>query len=133
MKRITTLFLTLFTFIVFSFAFTACKSPVTTDGDFVVIKAEKVEENTTLLQYMNALQEKGELSFTVENGMLTSIGDKKNTTKSYWMLYTSHSEFASEEWGVVDYQETTYASATLGVEDLIIKEGETYIWAYTTF
>ena len=71
------------------FSATACKSPVTTDGEFVVIAVEKAEENTTLLNYMNALQEKDELSFTIENGMVTSIGDKANTTNFYWMLYTS--------------------------------------------
>ncbi len=130
MKRI---IVTLFTFVLFLFTATACKSPVTTDGDFVVITAENVEENTTLLDYMNALQEKDELSFTIENGMIISIGDKANTTNSYWMLYTSDEAFSNAAWGTVEYQETTYNSASVGAEELFVKEAETYIWVYTTF
>ncbi len=130
MKRI---IVTFFTFVLFLFSATACKSPVTTDGEFVVITVEKAEENTTLLDYMNALQEKDELSFAIEHGMVTSIGDKANTTNCYWMLYTSDEENSNSAWGTVEYQETTYNSASVGVEELIVKEGETYVWVYTTF
>lgn len=130
MKRI---IVTFFSFILFLFSATACKSPVTTDGDFVVITAKNVEENTTLLDYMNVLQAQGEFSFTIENGMVISIGDKANTTSSYWMLYTSDEENSNATWGTVEYQERTYNSASVGAEELVVKEGITYIWAYTTF
>ena len=133
MKRISNLFLTLFTFILFSFAFTACKTPVTADGDYVLLTAKNVEEQTTLVEYMQTLQEDGKLSYTVEDGMVVSINGKANEANSYWMLYTTDDEFSNEAWGTIEYEEITYKSASLGAEELVVKEGETYVWVYTTF
>lgn len=65
--------------------------------------------------------------------MVVSINGKTNTTKSFWMLYTSDAENANREWGKFEYEDSTYGSATLGADALIVKENCIYIWAYQTF
>lgn len=104
--------------------------------DPVVITANDesfVYENKTLLDYMSYLQGKEELSFTVDNGMVTSINGKSNTTNSYWMLYTSDTENANNDWGTYNYNGEIYGSATLGAGALTVKENCVYVWAYQTF
>lgn len=90
-------------------------------------------EGKTLKDYMEYLQDGGELTFTVSGGMVTSINGKSNTTKSYWLLYTDDAENSEEAWGTFEYEGEIYASATLGAEALTVKQGHTYIWAYQTF
>lgn len=79
----------------FCVCFTACeKSPVTVDENTVIIAVPQDAEEQSLKSYMDSLQEKGELTYSIENGMVVSINGKSNTTKSFWMLYTSDSENA---------------------------------------
>lgn len=104
--------------------------------DPVVITANDesfIYENKTLLDYMNYLKSKDELSFTVDDGMVTSINGKSNTTNSYWMLYTSDTENANNAWGTFNYDGEIYGSATLGAGALTVKENCVYVWAYQTF
>lgn len=135
MKRV---LVTVFTFLFTLFsaiALVGCQKPVTVDGEYVVIVAKDVSADTTLLEYMETLQSEGELSFTVENGMITSIDGKENADdfSSCWMLYTSDTECSTAEYGTVEYDGKTYQSAIFGAETLALKEGETYLWAYVTF
>ena len=135
MKRV---LVTVFTFLFTLFAaigFVGCQKSVTVNGEYVVIVAKDVSADTTLLEYMEALQSEGELSFTVENGMITAIDGKENADdfSSCWMLYTSDTEFSTAEYGTVEYDGKTYQSAIFGAETLVIKEGESYVWAYVTF
>lgn len=116
------------------FAFTACKrggevKPVAITAN----SAEFAYENKTLKDYMDFLQGKGELTFTVESGMVTAVNGTANTTKSFWMLYTDDGENANRTWGTVEYGGKTYGSATLGAEALTVKQGCTYVWSYQTF
>lgn len=117
------------------FCFSACRKPVKLDGDYVVIAVEEGKGGVTLLSYMQDLQEEGELAFTVENGMVTSIAGKANDSdyNPCWMLYTSDTENANDAWGVVEYDGKRYGSAVVGVETLLVKAGETYIWWYQSF
>ena len=64
-------------------------SSVTADEDVVVIRASAEQDGMTLLAVMEELQEEGELSFTVSDGMITELNGTKQTPSSYWMLYTS--------------------------------------------
>ena len=100
-------------------------SSVTADVD-VVIRA-------TLLAVMEELQEEGELSFTVSDGMITELNGTKQTPSSYWMLYTSDRENANEQWGTCEYEGEVLGSATLGAGELAVKAGCVYLWSFESF
>ncbi len=133
-----------------SFAFTSCQyvsdflgdhlpffqnKTVVIDGDYVVITVDvdNVEDGATLKDYMDYLVAEEELTYEIKDGMITSIDDKSGSTNQYWMLYTSDTEHANDEWGTCSYQENKYGSATLGVESLVVKDGCIYIWYLQTF
>lgn len=104
--------------------------------DPVVITANDesfIYENRTLLDYMNYLLSKEELFFTVDDGMITSINGKSNTSKSYWMLYTSDTENANNGWGTYNNAGEIYGSAMFGAGTLAVKENCIYVWVYQTF
>ena len=99
----------------------------------LVIRVHTTEGNATLTDVMTALQEEGELSFTVTGGMVTAINGKSNTASDFWMLYTSDTEMSNTEWGTVDYEGERYASAVLGADALTVVDGGLYIWDYQSF
>ena len=104
------------------------------DSDtFIVITADK--DAPSLLEYMNSLKDKGELDFTIENGMLTSVNGIANPAdfSSCWMVYTSYADYASEMFGTVEYGGKVYGSAVVGSETLPVKAGEIYIWFFASF
>lgn len=114
----------------------ACrKTAVKLDGDYAVITVAEDAESATLLSYMQTLMKNGEISFTLEDGMVTAINGKVNDFdyNPCWMLYTSDVENANDAWGIVEYDGKQYGSAVVGAESLLIKPGETYIWWYQTF
>lgn len=114
----------------------ACrKKAVKLDGDYVLITVAEDAESITLLAYMQSLMANGEISFAVENGMVTAIDGKSNDVdyNPCWMLYTSDAENANDAFGIVEYDGRRYGSAVLGAESLFIKPGATYIWWYQTF
>lgn len=121
--------------VVISLAIVGCVSTVKIDGDYVVItaNAKNVEENATLLQYMEYLKEEGKLEYEISDGMITSINGKEGSTNQYWMLYTSDAENSNSAWGNCEYQDEIYNSASLGAEELKIKDGCIYIWYLQTF
>ena len=49
------------------------------------------------------------------------------------MLYTSDAEMSNAEWGTIDYDGKTYASAILGAESLEVSAGNYYILSYVIF
>ena len=107
-------------------------SSVTADVD-VVIRATAEQDGMTLLAVMEELQEEGELSFTVSDGMVVELNGTKQTASSYWMLYTSDKENANEQWGTLEYEGEVLGSAVLGAGELAVKEGCLYIWAFEDF
>ena len=109
------------------------KSPVTADENTVVIQASAEHGGKTLLSVMEELQEAGELSFTVSDGMVVELNGTKQTPSSYWMLYTSDEESANEQWGTFEYEGEVLGSAVSGAGELIVKEGCLYIWAFENF
>lgn len=128
-RKMQFLFTFIFALAFFCFGFTACKK----DAEDVVITVENATDNQTLLSYMQSLQEEGKITFTLKNGMVTEIGGTANTTKSFWMLYTSDTENANQAWGTYVYNGETLGSAMYGAETLVVKNGETYVWTYQTF
>jgi len=121
---------------------TACRSEplVIKDSDtYIVVKTTQEamgkEADMLLIDYMAKLKEKGELEFSISNGMITSINGIDNPAdySSCWMLYTSDEENANAAWGVVEYEGKQYGSAISGAETLKIKPGQLYIWVYKSF
>lgn len=119
-----------------------CKSEplVIKDSDtYIVIRTteEAINGNTDmrLIDYMDALAQKGELTCTISNGMIISINGIENPAdySSCWMLYTSDEENANAAWGVVEYDGKEYGSAISGAETLKIKPDQLYIWVYKSF
>ena len=92
----------------------------------------EINENTTLVEYMYALKEKGELTFEMKNGMVSSVNGIENPAdwSSCWMLYTSDADNANTAWGEVEYKGEVYGSTTMGAESLKIKVGCLYIWIF---
>lgn len=109
------------------------KSSVTTEEDVVVIRVSAEQDGMALLAVMEELQEAGELSFTVSDGMITELNGTKQTLSSYWMLYTNDQENANEQWGTHEYEGEVLGSATLGAEELAVKAGCVYLWSFESF
>jgi hypothetical protein len=110
------------------------------DSDtYIVIKTNQktLEGNPDMLliDYMNELAQKGELSCTIADGMITSINGIENPAdySSCWMLYTSDAENANAAWGTVEYEGVEYGSAISGAETLKIKPDQLYIWVFKSF
>lgn len=119
-------------------AFAGCnRNNVVSEEDMVIMEVNdevmEITETTALLDYMNALSDAGELTFTISDGMITSVNGKENSMNSYWMIYTDDAENGNESWGTITYKEKVYLSATLGAGELVIKDGCTYILAYQSF
>ena len=108
-------------------------SSVTADEDVVVIRASAEQDGMTLLAVMEELQEEGELSFTVSDGMVTELNGTKQTPSSYWMLYTNDQENANEQWGTCEYEGEVVGSAALGAGELAVKAGCVYLWSFESF
>ena len=134
MKKLAT-FLLVFT-LAFCTLFIGCnKDPlVLKESDtFVVITAD-TDEDLTLIEYINSLDEYKDM-FVIESGMITSIDGVSNATdwSSCWMIYTSDSEMSNTGWGEVEYKDNVYGSAILGASELKVKNGCLYIFVYQSF
>lgn len=110
------------------------------DSDtYIVIKTTQEamggKTDMLLIEYMQILQDKGQLDFKVVDGMITSINGIDNPVdwSSCWMLYTSDETLANVAWGSVEYEGKTYGSAVSGAETLVIKADQLYIWVYKSF
>lgn len=102
--------------------------------DVLAIQVEEISSmSASLMQVMYALQEEGKITFEVQDGMVTKIGDLAQATNSYWMLYTSDEEMSNTEWGTYTYDGEILGSSALGADALTAVAGETYIWVYQTF
>lgn len=101
----------------------------------VVIEVSEAEENATLLSVMEKLQKDEKLTFTLSGTMVTGVNGKENATdfSSCWMLYTSDTEMSNTEWGTIEYDGKTLASAIVGADTLTVISGGVYIWEYQTF
>ena len=122
------------------FAF-GCVAPtyyVVSEEDCVKIIVDKdymvLNNDTKLIDYMQALKQDGVFDFTIVDGMVTAINGKENATDftSCWMLYTDDADTSNTAWGTIELDGKTYASAISGAEDLIIKDGTAYVWTYVT-
>ena len=92
-------------------------------------------ENKTLLDYMNALQEKELLTFSAPGGFVVTMNDRTpDATKGeYWFIYTDDEDYSNEAWGTYEIEGKTYKSATKGISELPIKEGKSYIFVISVY
>lgn len=102
-------------------------------GKKVVLTPQSEFVGQTLAIFMENEKEQGRLNFVIEKSMVVSIDGVKNTTNTYWMLYTDDAENSNDAWGTIEHDGKVYASATLGAESLVIADGCTYIWVFTKF
>lgn len=102
-------------------------------GKKVVLSPSENFVGKTLSEFMQSEKDQDKLDFVIEKSMVVSIDGIKNTTNTYWMLYTDDAENSNDAYGTIEHEGKTYASATLGAESLIIAEGCVYIWVYTKF
>ncbi|MBE5747384.1 MAG: DUF4430 domain-containing protein [Clostridiales bacterium] len=142
MKRIRNFLVFCLLFVLCTVGFTSCKkggvatATILSKTDTqVVIQVNQTDGNAVLLNVMEDLQKKGELTFVVESGMVTSINGVANDADfdPCWMIYTSDSEMASTAWGSVEYNGQTFGSAVVGAEALTVIQGGIYIWVYQGF
>ncbi len=105
-------------------------APVKIDGDYAVItiSEERIEQGTTLKEYMDLLVADGTLEYEIDNGMITSIGGVLAGDGKYWILFTDDPDYSVTAWGECMYGDVVYGSASLGAESILVKAGCTYIW-----
>ncbi len=101
----------------------------------VVISVSDKDGSFTVLDCMEVLQGEGKISYKILDGMITEINGKENTAdfSGCWMLYTSDTEMSNIEWGRIEYDGKTLASAIVGADTLTVVSGAIYIWEYQTF
>ena len=107
-----------------------------TDENTVAIRVSDVYDNTFLLTVMQTLQMHEKLTFTKDStNMVTGINGKQNPAdwSACWMLYTSDTDFASEQFGSCIYDGVEYDSAIFGAAQMPVVNGGLYIWKYTSF
>lgn len=127
--------------IVFSFFGCSSKEPlVIKESDtYIVITVSNeqmdITNTTTLVDYMNSLKDDGQLTFEINNGMVSSVNgiDNPSDWSSCWMIYTNDTDNANSAWGTIEYNGNIYGSAILGAESLIVKDGCIYIWVFQAF
>ncbi|MBR2441774.1 MAG: hypothetical protein IKB20_01710 [Clostridia bacterium] len=104
-------------------------------GTMVVIKVEKAEEDTTLMDIMDLLKASGELDFKVVSGMVSELNGVANPAdySSCWMLYTSDAEMSNTAWGTVEYNGMAMGSAILGADTLTVIANAYYVWSFQSF
>ena len=135
MKKIVTLLLC----IMLAFALLCgcgAKTKVLKETDkFIIITPSEDFVGKTLKDCMDDLKTRGELDFTEQDSefgaFINSVNGIANTSSTYWMLYTDDAENSNDAWGTIEYDGTTYASASLGASSLVIAKGCIYIWVYT--
>lgn len=101
----------------------------------LVIVADENAAGKTLLEVMSEMEENGEFSYKVKDGMIVEINGTENDLdyNPCWMLYTSDQENSNTAWGEYEYGGETLGSASVGADSLIVKSGEVYVWVYQEF
>ena len=134
MKKLLTLALIVLTAV--TLCLSGCKKDpiIIEEDDSFIVTVYGAKDNTTLADYMLSLDDYKD-KLVISNGMVISINGVANNdlSMSYWMLYTNDADMANISWGTCEYNGETYGSAIVGIEELIVKNGSTYIWHYQSF
>ncbi len=122
-------------------AFTACINDsiqLTDTAVFVTVGTKYMSDlkDKTLKNYLDVLVEKELISYELEGTMIVTINGvtaNYEKDKTSWMIYSNDNENTDATWGTYEYEGVTYASTTLGIVDLPIKDGCTYVFVITQF
>lgn len=101
--------------------------------DCLILHVTDLQGEYTLSEAMATLQSKGEISYAVADGMMTTLNGVTPEGRNFWALYTSDEEFSNTAWGSYEYNGKNYGSSSLGMESLAVAEGEYYIWALSSY
>ena len=135
MKKLLSLTLSLIIATACAFLIACDKDPlVIKDSDTLVVVTADTDENISLIDYINSLDEFKDM-FVIENGMVMAIDGVANKAdwSECWMIYTSDTEMANTSWGQIEYKGEIYGSAIVGAEQLTVKKGCIYIFVYQSF
>ena len=140
MKKLTKVLsvLVVLTLLISSFALFACTKKAyvqQTDPGIVFTQDDEIMadvEGKFVIDYLNALQDKGVITYVAEDSaygkFITQINDRKadSTQGESWFVYTDDADSSDAAWGTYDYEGKTLASASFGVSSLPLKKGATY-------
>ena len=90
-------------------------------------------EGKHLIDYLKALQDKGELTFSAPQSTYGSFleevnGIKADSTKGeYWFIYSDDADNTTPAWGEYEFEGKKYYSTNFGLDDQPLKAGATYI------
>ena len=137
MKRRTTSILTLLlTFLLSMTVFFGCSGPKTKVSAFdnnVAFTAQGVEGSPTMVEFMQQLDEDGELEVRVENGYIVEINGKANSDDGMWVLYsTCGSEGVDNNGKSLDVKGNYYYPTNVSEDQLVVNESQYYIWHFKT-
>ena len=137
MKKI---FIVLFALVLACSTLFACKKEAVkelTEADkYVVLVPESKYIGSRFTDSMTAYAEENEeFTFVAYDGFVSSINGVNNSyeTNYYWMLYTNDADNTNPAWGKVKYKGEVFCSAAVGIDDLPVVEGKTYIWVYSLY
>ena len=99
------------------------------------ITVTSVAKRTMLTDVMEKAKEKGDFTYEMSGGMITSINGVANPAdwSKCWMLYTSDAEMSNTAWGTITWNGETLGSAVVGADALDVIAGATYVWSYQSF
>ena len=96
-------------------------------------------EGKYLIDYLNALQDKGKLTFSAPQSTYGSFleevnGIKADSTKGeYWFIYSDDADNTTPAWGEYEYEGQKYYSTNFGLDSQPLKAGATYILMVSTY
>lgn len=104
----------------------------------IVIKVDKAEDESTLLDVMNYLKGEDALTFETQNStygeFVLSINGKEQGNDLYWNSYTSDTDedVANVSFGY-EYNGQTLGYCNFGVSSMPVKAGCIYVWVLKGF
>ncbi len=101
---------------------------IETDYRVITVDAARIENGTTLREYMDLLVSDGTMTYEMQSGMLMTLDGVESRDGRYWLLYTDDPAYENGGWGTCIYEGKTYGSATTGADALTVTGGCTYIW-----
>lgn len=96
-------------------------------------------EGKTLMNYMDALVEKGYLTYKVDNTygtpMVVTVNDKTAdaSKNEYYFIYSDDADNTTEAWGTTEIDGKKYSSTNFGIADQPLKMGATYVFMISSY
>lgn len=136
------------TLLALSLTFAACAPADNGDAEYVVkentetlvvFTAPEGIATDSLKAYLDGLAAAGEITYTIKDGMITSLNGTENmsgvSSGSFWMLYSDLTEldgvtYADPTFGTYTYAGEQLASCSYGAEGMPVVEGYTYAIVY---